>query len=261
MSALRSPRLVTILTCLGILGLLGPGPAAGEGRPDRGGPQWSAGLGVISSPRPYVGAADEVRLVPIVDLEVGRFYFRGLEAGWQLVERGSVRLDLVGRANLGGYDGDDSVLLRGMEDRRETFESGLALTWDRGGAELEAALVADSLGRSDGVQASVGWKLKRVFQRGRAGLFPGVGVTWQSSDFVDYYAGVRPEEARPGRPAFTAGSGFNLEVSLAGFVALSEKARFIGLFRAQRFSDDFEASPIVDSRESIFGLAAVTYSF
>ncbi len=56
-----------------------------------------------------------------------------------------------------------------------------------------------------------------MFNRGQCGILPSVGVVWQSSNMVDYYVGVTPEEARPGRPVFIGHSAVNFRTSLFGF--------------------------------------------
>ena len=53
---------------------------------------------------------------------------------------------------------------------------------------------ADALGRSGGAQASLELTWSKVFGRGKGGLVPGIGLIWQDSDFIDYHAGVRPED-------------------------------------------------------------------
>ena len=236
-------------------------PAAAQGPPDGDDLRWSLGLGVLSSPRPYVGAGNQTRVIPVLDLEYKRFYFRGVQAGYELVQGDLFSLDIVGRAQFAGYEEEDSGFLAGMEDRRETFEVGLAAAWDLGPYEIAATATADVLGRSDGVQAGLEVTWPKIFGRGAAGVFPSLGVVWQSADFIDYYAGVEAGEARPGRPAFEAGSGLNFVAGLRGFVTMTERVRFFGLVRVERLAEEFEESPIIDSRWGYFGLVGLTYQF
>ena len=237
------------------------GPSDAQARAGGDGLEWSLGLGVISSPRPYVGADNQTRIIPLLDVEYRRFYLRGIQAGFRVIEGERFGLDVIGRAQLGGYEEEDSSFLDGMADRRETLELGLAASWKLGSFTLEATAAADALGRSDGLQAGLQLTWNRIFGRGRAGLFPAVGIVWQDADFVDYYAGVEPGEARPGRPAFEGGSAVNLTVGVRGFVTLTERVRLIGLLQTERLANEFEDSPIIDSRWGYFGLVAVAYSF
>ncbi len=256
--ATRSFRLLqfTILAAL-----LGVAPLAAQGPPEPEGLRWSLGLGVISSPRPYVGADNQTRVIPILDLEYKRFYFRGVLAGYQVIESERFDLDVIGRAQFAGYEEKDSRFLAGMEERRETAELGLRAAWKLGRFALEATAVTDALGRHDGTEASLELTWSRIFDRGRAGLFPSVGVVWQDSSFVDYYAGVRPSEARPGRPAFSGESALNVGVGLRGFVQVTDRVRFLGLLRLERLANGFADSPIVDSDSAYFALVALAYEF
>jgi outer membrane protein len=193
----------------------------------------------------------------VLDLEYERFYFRGILAGFQLIERGNFRLDVIGRGQFAGYDEGDSSFLAGMDERRETIEVGLSAAWQLGELELEATVAADALGRSDGTQASLELTWSKVFGRGKGGLFPGVGVVWQDADFIDYYAGVNPAEARSGRPAFQGRSALNIGAGLRGFFKVADRVRIVGLVRAERLASEYEESPIIDSRWGYFGLVAL----
>jgi outer membrane protein len=222
--------------------------------------QWSLGIGVISAPRPYVGADNQTTLVPLVNLEYKRFSFRGIQASYRVVQNGTFTLEIFGRPEFGGYEEDDSSFLAGMEDRRETAEMGLSASWALGPFELETSAAADVLGRSDGVQASLELTWNKIFGRGEAGLFPGVGVVWQSADYVDYYAGVEPREARPGRPPYEGRSALNVGAGLRAFSKVTRRLQLIGLLRVQRLAGEYEKSPIIEERWTYFGLLGVAVS-
>ena len=259
MRRIRRPFLALAVALAAALTLAAP--AAPQGRPEAEGVQWSLGLGVISSPRPYAGADNQTRVIPVLGLEYKRFYVTGIQAGFRLIERGRFSLELIGRGQFAGYEEDDSTLLAGMEERRETFEAGLSAAWELGEFELEATVAADALGRSDGAQASLELSWGKVFGRGKVGLFPGIGASWQDADFVDYYAGVRPQEARPGRPAFEGGSVVNLGAGLRGFVKVADRTRMVGLVRVERLAGDYAESPIIASRWGYFGLVGIAWEF
>jgi outer membrane protein len=125
--------------------------------------------------------------------------------------------------------------------------------------ELEGNAAADVLGRSDGVEASLELTWNKVFGRGKAGLFPGIGVVWQDADFVDYYAGVRPGEALPERPAFEGRSAFNIGAGIRAFSRLTHRFRTVGLVRAERLANEFEDGPIIEDRWAYFGLLGIAF--
>ena len=223
--------------------------------------RWSLGLGVISSPRPYVDADNETRVIPLVDLSYKRFYIRGISAGFHLIESDTFELDVEARAQFGGFEEDDSPFLEGMEDRQETAELGIVASRSFGQWELQGSLHADALGRSDGISASLSLQWSTIFGRGKAGIFPSVGLVWQNGDLIDYYAGVRSEEARPGRPAYTADSAINAQAGVRYFYRFTPRVSALVLVQGEHLSGEFKDSPIIEDSWGYFALAGLTYTF
>lgn len=109
--------------------------------PGGAGTRVAVGAGVIAAPRPYVGATNQTRAIPLIELSAERFSLQGIRAGYRLVEGDGLDLDLRLRARFGGLDPDDSPALAGMEARSGTAEAGLALGIDLGGPWRATALV------------------------------------------------------------------------------------------------------------------------
>jgi outer membrane protein len=216
---------------------------------------------VISSPRPYVGADNSILPIPLVELSYKKFYLQGIRAGFHLFEKGDVTLDARARFVFAGLDPDDSPALEGMAERKSSVEGGLALEWRPGKYQLSATAYTDLLGRSGGQQVGLDFSRGWTFARYRWGLTPSIGVVWQSSEIVDYYFGVDPEEARPGRPPFQGQSAFNFRAALLVFFRLTARVNMVGLLRVQRLDNEISSSPIVDKPRGYFGLLGVNYTF
>ena len=153
------------------------------------------------------GQGEDVRLwsrlpIPLLELYYKKLYVHGIRAGFHLFEKGDVTFDARARIVFAGLDPDDSPALDGITERKSSIEGGFALDWSPGKYLLSATAFTDLLGRSGGQQVGLDLSRAWTFARYRWGLTPSIGVIWQSSDFVDYYVGVTPEEARPGRPPF-----------------------------------------------------------
>jgi len=223
--------------------------------------RWSLGLGVISSPRPYVGAKNTVQPIPLVEVSYKDFYLQGIRAGFHLLEHGDLTLDARARMVFAGLDPDDSPDLAGMAERKSSVEGGLALDWKPGRYQISLTAFTDLLGRSGGQQ--LGLDLSRTWTFGgyRWGLTPAIGAVWQSADFVDYYFGVNPEEARPGRPPFQGSAALNLRASVLTYYRLSQRTSLIGLLSVQRLDNEISSSPIVDKPRGYFGLLGINYTF
>ncbi len=223
--------------------------------------RWSLGLGVISSPRPYVGADDELQPIPLLELKYKRLYVEGTRAGYHFLDSRDFQFDLRAQARFAGFDEGDSTFLRGMGDRKETLDGGLALSWKLGSFDLGVDVVGDLLGRSDGIEATTTLTRPKFFADGKVALFPSVGFDWQSEKLVDYYAGVRPNEALPDRPAYAADATLNIDLGLALILRFSEHWRSVAVINGQRLGSAYDDSPIIEDSWGVFGLVGLAYEF
>jgi outer membrane protein len=221
--------------------------------------QWALGAAVINSPEPYVGADDETIVVPALTISYKRFFLRGIAAGFELWERDGFTVEAIARARLAGYDADDSPLLAGMEDRRKSAELGLELDWRVGRIGFHLTPLVDALGRSDGQEVS--FDVYAPFQFGPVRLEPRAGLIWQSAGLVDYYYGVRPEEALPGRPAFEGESTVNLGAGVFLFAPLGRRLVGQSFVKFEQLGDEIQDSPIVSDDTAVTAFAALSYSF
>ena len=223
--------------------------------------RWSLGLGVISSPRPYVGVDNKITPVPLLELYYKKYYVHGNQAGYHFIDTEKYTFDARIGFIFAGLDPDDSPQLDGMIKRNSSIEAGFVFDWKPGKYRLSTSIYTDILGNSKGQQAATDFSRMWIFNRYRWGLSPSVGIVWQSSNMVDYYVGVTPEEVRPGRPAFRGHSALNFRAGLFGFFNLNMRIRLTGLIRAQRLDNEISDSPIVDESRGFFGLVGVTYRF
>jgi len=248
-------RRLALLLAAGLAGA----PAAGA-QPARPRPPVTAGLGVVAAPSPYAGVdAPDLTPVPFLNLELGRFYLRGVEAGYRLTQAGPLSLAAVVQPRLRNLHAGDSPALAGMETRRRTAEGGLRARLRAGRWHAGLRAVTDLLGRHDGqvVTAEAGVRLGGR----RLSLSPTAGVEWQSTAFVDYYYGVRPAEARPGRPAYAPGSAANPFVGAAARMRLGGSWGLFGYLRHTWLDRAVTDSPIVDRSVVYSGVLAVTYAW
>lgn len=251
------------ITMVLVLFAVGAGTAAAQQPPPgQRGTTWSLGAGVLSAPRPYVDASAEVRPIPLLELYSGRFFIQGIRTGYRVVDGDRLDFDLRARFRFSALDPDDSPALEGMDERRETVEAGIGLDWDVGAnLSLKLRAFADVLGRSDGAEASVDLSWRKVFGPGRVILSPSLGLVWQSSDQVGYYYGVRPEEARLGRPAYSPRDVVNPRASVFALFRIDRRWAVTTLVSYDLFDDEITGSPIIDANGELFGIAGLVYRF
>lgn len=227
--------------------------------PDPNKPQFGLGVAVISSPEPYKGTGNDTLVVPNISFAYKRFYLRGIIVGFQLFENDAIELDLIALPRLGGFDADDSRFLDGMEDRRESADAGFEVSWERERFGLQLTAVSDVLGRNDGQEVT--FEVTKPLQRGPFRIEPRAGVVWQSADHVDYFYGVRPDEARPDRPAYEPGDSFSLTAGVFTFAPVTRRIVFQGFARVDRFGSEIKDSPIVGRDYGWIGFAGLSYQF
>lgn len=203
------------------------------------------GIGLSSERSPYQGVGDENRVIPVVSYESRLFSIQGKTADVHLL--GDETLSFSARADYGfgdGYKGSDSSALTGMRHRKESIWLGGVVEWDAGWADLAASWLADAAGRSKGQQ--IGLALERDIPLGAVQLTPRIGAIWQDRDVVDYYYGVRPSEARPGRAAYGGRSTINTELGVRAQYSLTNRQTVFVDVSANRVGSGIQDSPIVD---------------
>lgn len=257
---MRFQIFLTILALLSSLPLWAQEESAEEA-PTPSPVQWAVGLGMLSSPRPYVGAENSTFPAPLIELSYKKLYIQGIQAGYRLFDNGKFSADARVGIVFNGLDPEDSDFLEGMNKRRSTIEGGFVGAWKPGKFRLSAGVYTDLLGRYYGQQATLDFSRTWTFNRYRWGLTPSIGLVWQSSNFVDYYYGVTPDEATPDRPAFSGHAAVNLNSSLFAYYYLNMRIRLTGYVRVQRLDNEISDSPIVDKARGIFGLLGITYRF
>jgi MipA family protein len=220
-----------------------------------GQPRWTLGLMALNRNAPYVGLDEGNYVVPLVRFEGESFYLRGLRGGWRVYNQGNFELAAIAQARLDGYDPDDSDFLTGMDERKFSMDVGMSADWRvKGIGNFEAAVVVDALDRSGGVETSLGWN--GLVRAGQWFIIPGVSGRWQDASLVDYYYGVRPDEALPDRPAYRPGAAFKPEVSVLLNRNFGSKRRWSFFARAAHewLPSNVSDSPIVqgDGNTSVF---------
>lgn len=249
MSAFRSLPLALAL-------LLAPPVLAEEAPADSG---WSLGLGTVVRQEPYRGFDTDFSVFPLVARRGGgdRFYVRGPGLGVWAYHTPSWRLGFRAEARLDGYEAKDSDFLTGMAKRKPTLEAGVDLDLiELPIGELGFSAATDVLSRHEGYELEARWQLPQDW----LGFSPQLAVRYLSEDLLDYYYGVDPSEARPGRPAYRADDGVAVALSLQRLQPLSPRWSLLMNAEIERLPDSVVRSPIVDGRTRPRLLLALMYA-
>ena len=223
--------------------------------------QLGLGAALIVIDEPYRGLRDEVDTlaIPVISVETKRLSWQGPRLAYKLIDDQTWAFDLVAAWRFFGVDPDNSDFLEGMEERKATLDAGVALVYntERTRTELRAAI--DTLDRHNGFDLSLDFGLPR--RLGRWVVTPSLGLNYLDENFVDYYYGVRPDEATPERPAYLGNDALNVVLGVETFYPITERWVFFAGLRYEWLDSSITNSPIVedDTRAGIF--AAVTRRF
>ena len=168
-------------------------------------------------------------------------------------------IDLVGKLRLMGFDPDDTDELKGLHERDPGFDTGISARWDIGFGELNALLLTDISDRSNGQEVVLSYAY--LLQHGNWILRPEVGLSWQSSDLVDYYFGVQSDETTANRPAYAGDATVSPFAGIETEYSFSEQTRLVGGLGVGRLGDGIGDSPIIDRRNLTGGYLGLVYRF
>ena len=248
------------LASLGLLATLAlPTPDALAQNDRRGPPTWSVGVMGIVRDTPYRQADSDNIVVPFVGYEGERVYFRGLNLGWKLDPTADVQVELIARARLDGFEAKDSPVFAGMAERERSLELGASASRALGPGRIEFAAFTDALDRSGGQELDLMWR--GDFGRGPFRVQPEAGLRWQSEDLVDYYFGVRAEEATTLRPAYRAGSALVPRVAVNALAPLGGQWSLFARLSYDDLPAAITDSPLVDRGSERRAFIGLVYGF
>ena len=220
---------------------------------------WMWGFGVAASQDVYTDFDNRIVPIPIIGYTGEKLRVYGPFVGYQLFQQDGFTLDAQLVPVFAGYEEDDSAVFTGMEDRDFSSAAGIGLNYNTGGWVYSLSTNADILGKFDGYQASA--RIGKQFRIDQYMIEPSIGVNYQDSNYVDYYYGVRPEEATAFRSAYNGDGALNTEIR----IAVSTRQFFKGMTRlelgATFFDDSISDSPLTDDDTSLNAMLVYTRFF
>jgi outer membrane protein len=226
-------------------------------------PSVYVGGGAIINSKPYVGADARVYPMPLFAYEGKRLYFRGITGGYWLYTWNGVSVGPILQPRFDGFEEDDSSALRGMDDRDWSVDGGLGLSWLTDIGLFGLSFVTDLLGRHDGQELEFSYTM--LFEWGGFDFIPSTGVRWKSENLVDYYYGVRPDEARfdpaPARLAYDADNAVDPYIRLAVRRKLVPRWSLLMAAQYEWLGSEITDSPIVDKDYDASFLLGLLYTW
>lgn len=222
--------------------------------------QFGAGVDVIWSQQAY--GTSKTSPLPIIDFDSTYFRVRGDAADLKLPWISSETLNVSLRSRYmfaEGYKPGDADILDGMDRRRAALWSGPAIEWNTPLVDLSVEGMFDVSGDSEGSRIKMA--ASHTFFLNGIGLTPRVGATWLDSNTVNYYYGVRPEEATATRAAYEGSSTINFEAGISAFHSLGENHHVMLDASVTRVGDSIADSPITVDKTLASFMFGYAYKF
>lgn len=220
--------------------------------------QWGLGFGAGFDKSPLRDFDDEVDPLPLVLYESKHLSVFGARIDYKLPSYGPLQFRLRARYANDGYEAKDSPYLAGMEERKGGLWLGGAAIW-RSGAMSVAGEFTAATGDAEGKRIKL--ELNREFRTGAVTITPRIGAEWYDKDYVDYYYGVRANEVRAGRSAYSGDSSQAIEAGVRFGYAFQRRHNFFVDVSAKSLGSEIKDSPLVErSTESSIKLGYL-YAF
>lgn len=220
---------------------------------------WMYGFGINAAQDVYTDFDNRIIPIPIIGYVGERLRIYGPFVSYQLLQKRQLTIEAQLVPVFAGYEQDDSPVFEGMEDRDFSYAAGLGVNYNVDSWVFSVSGNADILGRFDGYQMT--GSAGKTFRIQGFMIEPTIGVTYQDSNYVDYYYGVRTEETTLTRAAYKGDSAINTEVSLA----VSTRRFLGGMTRfeigATFFDDSISDSPITDDDMAMNAMLIYTRFF
>jgi outer membrane protein len=221
------------------------------------------GIGPYIQTQPYKDADAIFVPSPVIFFDNALFYIRWSRFGMYFLgakhENYAWGFSLTAQPRTYGYKASDSKELKGMDERKTTFEGGLAFSASIGNRYIEMMLLSDMFNRYDS------WIFKTEigdeYHAGNFSFYPSLIAIYQSQKFLNYYYGVKASEATAQRAAYTPDDGVLFGAQTYIEYPLTSKLSTLINVRADYIPQTAYASPIVHDKFIYSGLISLIYTF
>ena len=218
-------------------------------------PGWKGtlGAGVVAFPKYAGGRSMQSVLLPIAYIDYNDWFYVDLyRAGayfWSSADK-KQGLGIAVEPRIGFSQGE-GPRLAGMATRKSALFGGLTYNAENDLGGLSVGYFGDLGNASKGGYWDV--LLSRPFVKNRQWELSGtLEFSGVNAKYANYYFGVTPAEATPGRPAYTAGATINTTLWLTGQYNVSKRYALMFGANVTRLGSSAASSPIVERRDVPF---------
>jgi len=222
---------------------------------------WALGVAQVAQQMPYIGVKDQQLLVPVLLLKSRWIDMDGTGIALKLPLDGPVQFSIRGSASpLEGYKSSDSSALYGMGERSNPILLGPSISWETRPVLLSLMIAHDVSGHSNGNQVRV--QAEHTFKTGKWSLTPRIAEIWLDNSYVDYFYGVRSEEATTARREYHPTQTSNHEIGLGLTRLIGDHHTLFVDVSHTGMGSEIGNSPIVDDNARVTtAVAGYVYRF
>lgn len=171
------------------------------------------GVGIGVNQEIYRGYSNRIIPLPILGYRGEKLSVYGPFISYKLMELGNISFSAKLAPRFAGFDQSDSSVFSGMAKRKDSLDGGIGVQLRQQDWLLEADTVFDLLGNSNGQESklAVGYS----YRYAAVVIEPKFGISYSDSKLVNYYYGVRENEATAERAAYKAGGAVNYNAGLS----------------------------------------------
>lgn len=201
----------------------------------------------------------ELDLIPLYLYE-GRYIFaRGTAGGIHIIDNDNFEFNLYTRFRFQNLDPDINEFYDGLEKRKQTLDAGLQFGLTQDWGNLTFNWLTDTLDRHNGHELQIAYRYR--FDLGAWSFSPFLSWTWQDENLTDYYFGVSEAEARPDRPAYSAGAAQSFGFGANTAWHFSDRIVFFANVGFYGTESDVKNSPLIEESGFSAGFIGGTYTF
>ena len=242
----------TILSIIAIAGLVLSANTCQAG-------EWGLGLGVAAQDQPQRGADTQVVVLPFPSYEGERLSLGFGNVAYALTKDEKFRVSVAGQLRFDGYNPDDNAALSGLRERDFTLDVGFNISSEHDWGVVSVQVMNDAFSVHEGYEVTTSFAYP--ISANRWTLVPTVSAHWLSANLVEYYYGVRLDEATAERPAYTGKGAFNVSATLNAAYRLSDKWEIIGGGQYTHLGDEITESPIIGQDREVILYSGIVYRF
>ncbi len=180
-----------------------------------------------------------------------------LSLGYNAWNNENWSVDIIGTSINTEIITDDNKALEGLDKRKSDFLFGGRATGYFGNYVAQLQVVEDASDAHGGVITSL--EGGRNWQVRNWNYHALLGIRYHSRKVVDYYLGIRPEEASATLPEYSADAGALFTTEIGVTYPLSEHWLFRGTAQYEYLSDALNQSPIINSNH--YSTLSTTFNY